>query len=490
MSHTTTDTEDVSFRRRLAEHPRPAAIWAAVLAVLLALEFGALVHFGFEVLHAVAKSIPGKPLTGLLLAAIEAAADIPTLLSRELVANQGYWNGEHWVNTFHVFDVFYLSPKHAWLLRVLLVYAYAFTLLWWVWRGFQTYRTHYRTADWTPRDDQIDRFSRHTWGKFGAVVVFGFMVMALFAPTLSPTTLQQNILDPYSYQLKYWSESAKAVEQTLVGQANLRSASQGSPDNNVGPWSYDQFGRFHPFGTLTTGKDLFTFMMYGSRISLFIALGSMALAAFVASLLAMVTAYYKGLVDLVTVVLSDGVQSLPVLMIIILLSVVFSDTWIANVYNGALLLLFIFALIYWPYLWRSVRGPAFQVAEEEWIDAAKSYGQTPLKIMQKHMAPYIVGYLLVYGSMSLGGIIISVASLSFLGLGITPPTPEWGRAVSAGQPYVATASWHIALIPGILITIVVTGFNAFGDGVRDAIDPQSEGEGGSADEAAAAGGGG
>jgi peptide/nickel transport system permease protein len=94
--------------------------------------------------------------------------------------------------------------------------------------------------------------------------------------------------------------------------------------------------------------------------------------------------------------------------------------------------------------------------------------------MKKHILPYIAGYLLVYGSMSLGGAIIAIAGLSFLGLGIDPPTPEWGRAVNAGQEYVASESWHISLIPGLLITILVTGFNALGDGIRDAIDPQSD----------------
>jgi len=104
------------------------------------------------------------------------------------------------------------------------------------------------------------------------------------------------------------------------------------------------------------------------------------------------------------------------------------------------------------------------------------------------MLPYVVGYFLIYASLSLGGVIIGIAGLSFLGLGIEAPTPEWGRAVSAGQPYVATQSWHISLIPGILVVIIVTGFNALGDGVRDAIDPESDiSDGG--DESVATGGG-
>jgi peptide/nickel transport system permease protein len=92
------------------------------------------------------------------------------------------------------------------------------------------------------------------------------------------------------------------------------------------------------------------------------------------------------------------------------------------------------------------------------------------------MLPYIIGYVLVYGSMTLGGAIIAISGLSFLGLGIAPPTPEWGRAINLGQDYVDTGSWHISLIPGALITLVVTGFNALGDGIRDAVDPQSDSE--------------
>ena len=479
MSVRATDEDELPLRERLRRKPRPVLLWAAVMALLVLVEIGAVVHFGFEILHVVLKSIPGGPGTSFAMDAIHATGRIPTLLSRDLIPNQGYWNGEQWVGTFMG-----VSPMASWLVRVIVTYAYGFAVVFWLWQGYQTYREHYRYADWTPRDDQIDRFSRHTWGKFGFAMVFAFLMMAIFAPTLGPTTFQQNINQPYSYSTKYWDSDVGEVQEIRIGQANLHSASQGN-SQNVGPWTYDDYGRFHPFGTLTSGKDLFTFMMYGSRISLFIGLSSMAMAGVIAAALALGTAYYKGIADLIVVVTSDSVQALPVFMVVILFAVLFQGHWLAQIYNGAVLLVVVFGLIYWPYLWRSVRGPAFQVAEQEWVDAAKSYGQLPRRIMEKHMLPYIIGYLLVYGSMSLGGIIVLVAGLSYLGLGITPPTPEWGRAVNSGQNYVATASWHIALIPGLMITFVVTGLNAFGDGVRDAIDPQSEGA--TAEEAQAGG---
>jgi peptide/nickel transport system permease protein len=253
---------------------------------------------------------------------------------------------------------------------------------------------------------------------------------------------------------------------------------------------YDDFGRFHPFGTMANpGGDLFTFMAYGARVSLFIGLLAIGISGFIAATFGLVTAYYKGLVDLSVVLVSDSIQAIPAILLLILVSVIFSDHWLATFYNGGLLIALAFGFIYWPGLWRSVRGPAFQVAEQEWVDAARSYGQRADATMRKHMLPYILGYLLIYGSLTIGGVIITTSALSFLGIGINPPTPEWGRAVAGGRSYVATQSWHIALIPGVLIVLVVTAFNALGDGIRDAIDPQSEG-GEAATEAAAAGGGG
>ncbi|MFB6070555.1 MAG: ABC transporter permease [Halanaeroarchaeum sp.] len=478
---TPSETDDEPLRVRIRKNPRPAAIWGAVMGVLVLLEFGAALHGLLQIVAISLKVIPGNPGAPIVANYVDVTGQIPTLLSRELIPNQGYWNGEQWVGTFMS-----LAPPTAWAIRAGLTFVYGYVFLWWIWRGYETYREHYRYANWTPRDDQVNRFSRHSWGKFGLAVVFVFIMMAIFAPTLGPTTLQQNITDPYSHSIKYWNEDAQEVQEIVVGQANLVTASRGTPDSNVGPLQMDRFGRYHPFGTLPSGKDLFTFMMFGSRISLFIALSSIGIASIIAAALALATAYYKGLADLFVVVVSDSTQALPVLMLAILIAVLFQNHWIASIYNGAVLLVLLFGIVYWPFLWRAVRGPAFQVVEQDWIDAAKSFGQRPSVIMEKHMLPYIIGYLLIYGSMSLGGIIVSVAGLSYLGIGISPPTPEWGRAISAGQPYVASSSWHIALIPGIMITLVVTGLNAFGDGIRDAIDPQSEG--GHAEEAAVGGG--
>lgn len=514
MSTPTTDTSDLvdparrdaqSLWLRIVDNPRPAAKWSAVALGLLIVEFGAFVAgvaaitdaimmgvtaFFDIVLGVFAPSLAARvvdiqmAISGFLDGIRAAAHDLPTLLSRELIPNQGYRAGPNgpWKGTF-----LWFQPAVAWAIRVALVLAYSLFSFYWLFHGWKTYRRHYRRAQWTPLDDVVDRLRGHRWGQFGLLVLILFLTMALFGPTLGTSTLDKNIISPYSYQVKYFSEEAGEVKTVTVGRANFNSKSKGSGDQNVGPMTYDKYGRFHPFGTLPNGRDLFTFMMAGARITLIVtglAIGLSALIAVIASLL---SSYYAGVVDLTTLTIADGITSVPQLLILIMVSVVFQGTWIAEIMDSGFLLALVFAFTSWPFLWRAVRGPGLQVSEEAWIDAAESFGERPPTIMRKHMFPYIVGYLLVYASMSIGSIVIYLSALSFLGngLGINPPTPAWGRAISLGQDYVSTQSWHISFIPGAMIVILVTGMNALGDGIRDAIDPESEG---ATEQEAAAGG--
>lgn len=489
MSAYREEFEDEPLWNRIRQNPRPAVAWAVVAAFLLALEFSALVDFVMswpwaKAVGAIADNLPAGfagVVTGVgaALAGVgDWLAELPRLLSREHFPNQGYETADGWQETFMG-----LPPAYAWAFRVVLVYAYAFFFLYWLWRGYVVFREHYRYANWTPTDDMVDRLRDHRWGQFGLVIVVMFVVLAVFAPTLGPTTVKANIAEPYEHNLKYVQDGE--VLETTHGTANLASSSQGD-SQNFGIGSYDDYGRFHPLGTLDTGKDLFTFMAAGARISLFIGAVAIGIAGSIALALSLITAYYKGLVDLVAVLASDSFMAMPRLIVLIMLDVVLSGHWISELYSGGVILALLFGLWSWPGLWRAIRGPALQVVENEWIDAAESFGQKPSVLMRKHVAPYVIGYLLIYASMSIGGIMIGTAGLSFLGLGVTAPTPEWGRAVASGQDYVTSASWHISIVPGIAITLVVVGFNAMGDGIRDAIDPKSEGA--SADEAAAAGG--
>lgn len=417
--------------------------------------------------------------------ALEWVANGWTLSDRELISNEGHRSPDGgWEGTF-----LGLSPAIAWAIRVIVIYAYAFAALVWLWKGYTTYREHYREADWTPRDDWVNRFRTHYWGIFGLIVVFGFVVLALWAPALGAANAEANLYSPYQNEFEYLADDG-TVETITHGGANIQSRSQGG-DSTVGIMSYDEYDRWAPLGTNPDGKDLFTFLAFGARTSLMIGMIGIGIATSIALMMSLITSYYKGTIDIATIVVSDTIISVPVFLMVLLLSVVFQqgNHPLADIYSGGLLLALIFGALYWPGLWRAIRGPSLQVAEQEWVDAAKSYGQTPMMTMRKHMAPYILSYILIYASLLLGGVIITTAALSFLGLGINPPTPEWGRMVSDGRSYVSTSSWHIATVPGILIVLVVTGFNALGDGIRDAMDPESE-TGDAGATAATTGGGG
>lgn len=421
-------------------------------------------------------------LIGAITGGVDAlVASLPSITSRDLIPNTGHRLPEGgWEGTF-----LGLSPAVAWAIRTGLVFAYAVTFIAWLWRGFNVYRTHYRAADWTPRDDTVRRFRGNYWGLFGFAIVFLFVVMALWAPAVSPVEAQHNIYEPNAHEFEYLTEDGEVTSTTHVF-ANLQSRSDGQ--NTIGLMSYDDYDRWAPLGTTNRGQDMMTHLSHGARTSLTIGLTAIGLGALIAVVLSLVSSYYKGVTDIATVMASDTIQAVPALLLIMLVSVVFqeADHPIAQPLDGGLLLALIFAFAYWPGMWRSIRGPSLQVSEQEWVDAAKSYGQTPLQTMRKHMAPYIAGYILIYGSLLIGGVIISTAALTFLGLGINPPTPEWGRLIDGGQSYVSTDSWHVATVPGIAIVLVVIAFNALGDAIRDAIDPEADVD---ESEAAATGGG-
>ncbi len=446
--------------------------------------FGGIIAIGWAVAVVTGLSAVLGTVGGGVQSLVQVIESLPTVTSRETIPNEGYQTPDGtWHGTFAG-----LSPAQAWALRVVLIYLYAAVFALWIWVGYLWYRKHYRRLDWTPTDDVIGRLRTHRWGQFGMVIVFLFLTMALFAPSLATAPADQNLYSPYDYSISYYDDDTSSVETIPVGDANLQTQSRGYSEANIGPMSYDQFDRFHPAGTLTNGKDLFTFLMYGSRISLVIALLSIGISGLLATGLALTSAYFRGVADLVVVVIGDTIMGVPRLLMLILMIVVLSDTWLGQLYDGGILLALVLAGTGWPFLWRAFRGPALQTAQEDWVRAAQSYGQSSGKIMRQHILPYMVGYILIYSSLVLGGVILAVAGLSFLGFGITEPTPEWGRAVDMGQNYVASSSWHISLIPGVMITLVVMGFNAMGDGLRDAVDPQAD-QGDSSVDTASRGGG-
>jgi len=224
-----------------------------------------------------------------------------------------------------------LQPAVAWAIRFSLIIAYALFTAYWVFRGWLVYREHYREADWTPTDDIVDNLRGHRWGQFGLIVLIVFLTMATFGSALAPSTVDQNIQSPYAEenQIQYLSEEG-TVETVFAGDANFNSKSKGAVETNVGVMSYDDYSRFHPFGTLPNGRDLFTFMMGGARITMIVSGMAITGAAGVAMTLSMLSAYYRGSLDLGVLTVSDGVVSIPQLLLLIMVSAVFADTWLGG----------------------------------------------------------------------------------------------------------------------------------------------------------------
>lgn len=224
----------------------------------------------------------------------------------------------------------------------------------------------------------------------------------------------------------------------------------------------------HILGTDNLGRDILSRIIYGSRVSLLVGISAVVLAGIIGMVAGLVGGFYGGIVDMLLMRLVDSFLSIP--------NILFALVFLAIFGPSVPTLIIVIGVTNWVAYARIVRSEALSIREREFVKAARSIGVRSPLIIIRHILPNVMSSFIVISTLSVASTIILEASLSFLGLGIQPPTVSWGGILSDGRDYLAT-SWWLATLPGLAITITVLGIIFLGDWLRDILDPRSQGRG-------------
>jgi len=279
-----------------------------------------------------------------------------------------------------------------------------------------------RYLKYSPLQDAWLRFRRNPTAIIGLGLIVLIILIAIFASVISP-------YDPYL----------------------------STPDYNQAP------SASHLFGTDHIGRDLFSRCMYGARWSLPIGFVAMLLALLGGGVLGIVAAFFGKGADVAIMRVMDVLQAIPGVLLAIII--------VAALGSGTIQLMVALFVSTMPSMSRTFRAAIFTVRGNEYIQAARCIGSRNVRLVLRHLLPNAAGHVIIFTVHSISAGIMTVATLSYIGLGVKTPYPEWGSLLSTGKDYISSYP-HMTIFPGLMIMITVLAFNLFGDGLRDALDPR------------------
>jgi peptide/nickel transport system permease protein len=267
---------------------------------------------------------------------------------------------------------------------------------------------------------------------------------------------------------------------SLIGVSGPNTPNNNCP-GSASQCALDIFGQptgpssIHPFGVDELGRDILARVIYGARVSLEVAFIATGVAVVIGVLIGTISGYFRGWVDSLLARFMDVVLAFPVLLFAIGLA---SACALGRGCLGGLItpgqvtLIVVIALSSWPYIGRIIRGQVLSIREKEFIDAARSLGASNTRIMRREILPNLVAPIIVYTSLFLPVNVLLEAALSFLGVGVQPPTASWGQMIADASGIFNTAWWYM-VFPGAALVLTVLAFNLVGDGLQDALNPRT-----------------
>ncbi len=303
------------------------------------------------------------------------------------------------------------------------------------------------------------------------IILITLLIMAIIGPYVAPFPRDKGF--SHDRNLGLWEQSRASyiplggttIEDLSFRECGIIDESKVAAKDNL-----EQCGKLHILGADHAGRDIFSRLLHGSRISIAVVGFSLTSGMILGTAVALFSGYYGGILDEIVTRFVDIWNALPFLMVALVMTQLFGAK--VNIFVWKVdMLLFVLMLVAWVGFVRVIRAQVFVLRELDYVAASRVAGASDVRIIYRHLLPGIMNTVIVVATLNTSGLILAESTLSFVGAGIQPPTPAWGVMTNEGRDYILEAP-HITLVPGFAIFLVVLSLNFFGDWLRDRLDPR------------------